>query len=429
MATKLEQLQQELYAKQNNLQNVYEQARKSDGTYDFLQADAFSHLDSQTACIDLLKQLEKEAEEKHNEVMTLQELHEREEKVKKRTEQLKEVEKKHTHMDRASELGRPAPLKSLGTLIKEAWPDGSQRRSGPIMFDREFKNWDISMLMAGYEVKTLMERTAGWAPEATRIPRIVEFAHRPIQVTDLFPIANTSQYQIKYMEETTSTLAATEIAEGAASPEAAFVVTERTQDVQKIAVHLTMTEEQLADVDQVAGFVDARLRFGVQQRLDGQLLVGDGIAPNLRGILNASPQAQATGGDNSVDAVYKAMVKVRVTGRASPSAVVLHPFNFQPIRLMKAQGMYVWGAPSEVGPMRLWGVPIVETDAITANTGLTGDFTNFAQLWMRQGVEVAIGYVGSNFTEGKQVVRVTLRSALCVYRAAAFCTITGLPQT
>jgi HK97 family phage major capsid protein len=78
--------------------------------------------------------------------------------------------------------------------------------------------------------------------------------------------------------------------------------------------------------------------------------------------------------------------------------------------------------------MRLWGVPIAETDAITANTALTGDFTNFSQLWMRQGVEVQIGYVNTTFIEGKQVIRVTLRAALCTYRAAAFCTVTGLPQ-
>jgi hypothetical protein len=436
MATKLQELQGKLTAKQNLLQSIYNQSKKSDGDWDFTKADEFSHLvdgrdklEAQKACIDLLNEYEREASALFDEVKTLQDMNAREEKLQKQVEERRKVFDRHVHTTESDHTGAAPGLqmKTLPQLIRENWPEEGERRTGGWIIDKEFKNWDIRMLnVSEYEQKATMTRVAGWAPESTRIPRFVEFATRPIQVIDLFPIANTTQALVKYMEETTFTNAAVETAENVATSEATLVETERSVTVQKIGVHLNITEEQLADVDQVAGYVDARLRFMVQQRLDSQLLVGDGNAPNLLGIINASPQSQARGADDSTDAIYKAMVKVSVVGRASTSAIIIHPTNFQPIRLMRANGMYVWGHPSEVGPVRIWGVPVVQTDAVTLNTAIVGDFANFSQLWMRQGAEVQVGYIASNFISGVSTVRVTLRCAMAWYRPAAFCLVTGL---
>src|SRR5690606_34843391 len=111
------------------------------------------------------------------------------------------------------------------------------------------------------ELKTLMETSAGFEPESTRTGRIVEFATRPIQVTDLIPQTTTSQSSVKYMEETTFTNAAAETAEGSAYPEAALQYTERVSIVRKIPVFLPVTDEQLEDEPQVRGLVDNRLMF------------------------------------------------------------------------------------------------------------------------------------------------------------------------
>jgi hypothetical protein len=75
--------------------------------------------------------------------------------------------------------------------------------------------------------KTLMATSAGFAPESFRLPNYVEAATRPIQLLDIIPMFPTDQAAIKYMEETTRTHAAAELAEGAAYAESAFVFTER----------------------------------------------------------------------------------------------------------------------------------------------------------------------------------------------------------
>lgn len=431
MATKLQELQNRLTAKQNVLQSIYSQSKKSDGDWDFTKADEFSHLvdgrdknEAQKACMDALNDYEEEAARLFDEVKTLQEINSREEKLQRQVDERRKVMDRHIHASgEPTREGLPVPMKTLGNLIREAWPEEGERR-GPMIIDREFKNWDLSMLH--YEEKALMERTAGWAPESTRVPRVVSLALSDLAITDLMPVANTSAPLIKYMEETTVTNTAAETAEGQPSVEATLALTERSVTVQKIAVHLNVTEEQLADVDQVAGYVDARLRNMVLRRLETQIIAGNGIAPNIVGFLNAGVATQAKGADDTIDAIYKAMDKVRTPGEATPNAVIIHPTNWQPVRLAKTALGYIWGHPSETGPTRIFGVPVVVTSNMALGTALTGDFVNYSQLWMRQGVDVQVGYIASNFIAGIQTVRVTLRAALAVYRLTAFCTITGL---
>lgn len=279
------------------------------------------------------------------------------------------------------------------------------------------------------ELKTLMTTTAGWDPEETRTGRVVEFATRPIQVTDLIPGTTTTQAAVKFMEETTFTNAAVETAEGGSYPEAALAYTERTSIVRKIPVFLPVTDEQLEDEPQVRGLIDNRLRFMVRQRLDGQILTGSGAGVNLTGILNtAGIQTQAKGADPVPDAVYKAIVKVRVTGRAMPNAVVFHPNDWQDVRLLRtADGIYIWGNPSDAGPERIWGLRAVQSDAETENTGLVGDFANHTELAVRRGVDVQVSNShGTFFVEGKLAIRADMRVAFIVYRPAAFCTVTGI---
>ncbi|QES45261.1 phage major capsid protein [Streptomyces venezuelae] len=316
------------------------------------------------------------------------------------------------------ERERGKPQKSFGQLFTEsAAYKQKQGRTGPE------STLDIHL-------KTLLSESAGWAPPTVRTGRVVDYATRPIQVVDLIPQTTTSNTAVTYMEETTFTNAAAETDEGGTYPEAALALTEKSSLVRKIAVFLPVTDEQLEDVGQVQGYVDNRLPFMVRQRLDGQILNGNGTAPNLRGLLNVvGIQTQAKGSDPVPDAVYKALVKVRVTGRAIPNAVVMHPTDWQNIRLLRtADGIYIWGNPSDAGPERIWGLQVAQTDAFTsAGTSLVGDFANYIELAVRRGIDVQVSNSHSTyFVEGKQALRADMRAALVPYRPAAFCTVTGL---
>jgi len=119
---------------------------------------------------------------------------------------------------------------------------------------------------------------------------------------------------------------------------------------------------------------------------------------------------------------------VRVTGRAIPSGVVLHPNDWQAIRLLRtADGVYIWGSPSDAAPERIWGLPVAQADVITENTGLVGDFRGYCQLVMRRGIDVQVSNShASFFIQGVQAIRADLRCAFPVYRPTAFCLVTGI---
>jgi HK97 family phage major capsid protein len=230
------------------------------------------------------------------------------------------------------------------------------------------------------------------------------------------------------MEETTFTNAAAETAEGAAKPEAALALTERSSTVRKIPVWLPVTEEQLEDVPRIEAYLDNRLGFMVRQRLDQQIVSGNGTAPNLRGLLNVvGIQAQAKGTDPVPDAIYKAATKVEVTGQAVPNLVILHPNDWQDIRLLRtADGIYIWGSPADPGPERIWGYRVAKVQAATENTGVVLD-TTFTELAMRKGLTMKRSDSHSTyFVENKVAILAELRAAFVVYRPSAVCQVTGI---
>lgn len=98
----------------------------------------------------------------------------------------------------------------------------------------------------------------GWAPESTRTGKLVDFATRPVQVTDVFPTGNTSQQLIVYMEETAFGNNAAETDEAGAFPEANLTVEEKNSPVRKIAVYLPITDEQLEDESHAKSYVNNR---------------------------------------------------------------------------------------------------------------------------------------------------------------------------
>lgn len=318
--------------------------------------------------------------------------------------------------------GRGEQRKSLGELFTES--KAFKNKVGVIGPEAHL-DFDLANLKADFTT------SAGWAPEDLRTGRVVLDAQRPVQImaADIIPPTTTSQSNVVYMEETTFTSAAAETAEGGAYGEATLALTEQSSPVRKIATFIPVTDEQLEDVSQVRGYLDNRLPFMIRQRLDAQILTGDGIAPNLTGFLNtAGTQTQAKGTDPVPDAIYKGMTLIRVTGQAMPDAVIFHPNDWQDVRLLRtSDGLYIWGNPSEAGPERIWGLRVIQAQAITENTALVGDFQNFSELATRRGMDVQVSNShASFFVQGKQAIRADIRVALVVYRPAAFCEVTGV---
>ncbi|MCX9146612.1 phage major capsid protein [Erythrobacter sp. WG] len=426
--------EEKLQTRQADLAKVFEAARTDDG-YDYSKAvSVVSGASDAIAVAEHVKALNAEADELAKHVETFREA----DKAAADFAARGKARPGFVHPGQG-QGGQPAnrnQFKSIGEQLVNSpefkeWygqrsPQGATVQFGD-MLPSEFLAKAAAFETMGS--KALMATTSGFAPESIRLPGFVEAVTRPIQLLDILPMGNVSQAAVPYMEETTRTHAAAEAAEGAAFAESTFVFTQRSISVVKITDSLPVTDEQLEDVALIESYANSRLAYGVRQRLDGQAMTGNGTAPNMRGILNTvGIQTLARGTDPQMDALYKAMVRIRTIGRALPTHHVIHPLDWQDIRLTRtADGIYIFGSPMESGPERLWGLPVVQNEAIAENTSLVGSFEpSWITLFERRGIDIQVGYTGSQFTQGIRTMRADMRAALVLFRPAAFHTVTGM---
>lgn len=304
----------------------------------------------------------------------------------------------------------------------------------------------IAQTFEGYtlrEHKTLLQGAAspGGGPLVQNdVQMAVRDDRRPLTFLDLITRLTTDSDTIEWPSEAFTNAAAT-VAEATATTgtsgtkaESALTYTTNTSAVQTIAHWIPVTTRMLADYSGIQGLINASLMLGLDETLETQILTGDGSSPNLDGLTHlTSVLTQALGSDSTVDAVFKAMVKVQVTGYAMPTGVVLNPLNFQTVRLARENaatgtlGGYLYGPPSMSGPMTMWGLPVVQAIGLTANTALVGDFSARRMvLWDREQTTLRTGYIDQQFVRNMLTVLAELRAAFTVFRQVAVCKITGL---
>lgn len=283
----------------------------------------------------------------------------------------------------------------------------------------------------GISVKALLTSdaaSAGTLFRAQRLPQILELLREPLKVTDLLPtVPVTGTNSVEYVKEVAFTNAAAVVPEAtsttddaALKPQSALTFTVVTDTLEQIAHWIPATRQILADAPQLRALVDNRLRIGLLEKLE-QNVVADILAAS--GLL-----VQAVGADTKLDAMYKAAQKVRVTGHAVPEAYVIHPNDWTDIRLAKnLNGDYLMGAPSVAGAVTCWSLPVIDTQWITENTGLVADFSMLGALYEREQIQTYITDSHSDFFVRNLIaILMELRAIVAIYRATAGCKITGL---
>lgn len=261
-----------------------------------------------------------------------------------------------------------------------------------------------------------------------KLPGLVTLNQQPLTIASLIPSTATDAVTIRYIQENSFTNAATAVAEEGQKPEASWDLTEVDATVRKIAVVGRVTDEMFADFAQTRDYVNNRLRYMVQAKEDNHLLNGTGSNNQIKGLLNFSGvQSQAVGGNTVLDAIHKAITKVRSTGFSEPNAIVIHPSDYEGIKLMKdSDGQYLNMGPYAANVATIWGLPVVQTTAISSGTALLGNF-NDAQIYRKMGLTVdTTNSDASDFVYNRIAIRAETRLALACYRPLSFCTVTGI---
>ena len=358
------------------------------------------------------------------------------------------IEEAKAKNEKALEVEDNTPVNSI--------PNAMPEQKGPQTIGEQFANTDaykayvekgVKGVDSQAEFKTTLN-TTGYPPESLRAPGILETALRnPDSVIGLFDQIQTSQNAYVYLEETTFDNQAGSIAESgdiSATLESALAFTERTESIRKMATFLPVTDELLADVAGIQGYVNSRLSTMMKLNMDNQLINGDGSAPNLTGVLNkagintfdyALPYAGELG---KLGQIYQAITEIRKDAFVEPDAIVMHPSDWYQIVTsvtdVDTSGsknplfVVAGGFGADAAP-RIWGLRVVPSTVIAEGTMLVGKFGggDAAQVIMREGVDLAVSDSHSDFFAKNQLaIRLTMRLGFAIYRPTAFCTITNV---
>jgi HK97 family phage major capsid protein len=139
---------------------------------------------------------------------------------------------------------------------------------------------------ARIEVKnTLTGADANVAPD--RRPGIVPGAAPVLTLESLLPSTNTSSNAIEFTKEASYTNSAAEAAEGAAKAESALTWSLVNMPVSTVAHWIKISRQLAMDNVALAAYVNARMTYGVNRRVETQLVSGNGSAPNISGFLKS----------------------------------------------------------------------------------------------------------------------------------------------
>lgn len=261
---------------------------------------------------------------------------------------------------------------------------------------------------------------------AERAP-LITLPQRPVTVRALLAQARTSQSAVEFPKMTGFTNGAAPVAELALKPESNMTFSMETVPVRTLAHWIPASKQVLDDTPMLESLIDTQLRYGLDIVEDAQILLGDGTGQNLEGII---PQATAfsdagipAGATTYVDRIRWAKLQARKAFLPA-DGVILNPEDWAIIELLKdAQDRYLFSAFTSGAEQRLWGLRVVESDAIAPGSFLVGAFGTGAQIWDREeaGVEVSTED-RDNFVKNAVTIRAEERLALTVYRPNAFIT-------
>lgn len=276
--------------------------------------------------------------------------------------------------------------------------------------------------------------SAGALTTPQTVPGIVAPPNQVLHIRDLIAPGTTNSNSIEYIRETGFTNnAAAQTAEGALKAKSDLQFDDETVAVRTLAHWVKASRQILDDAAQLESYIGGRLMYGLKLVEDRQLLNGDGLTGNLKGII---PQASAFADPASL-ANYTVMDQLRlaqlqaVLAEYPASGHVLNPIDWAIMELSKDnEGRYIIGNPQGTANPTMWGLPVVSTQAMGVGKFLTGAFNMGAQVFDRQQASITIATENEDdFVKNMITILCEERLALAVYRPEAFVTGTLLAKT
>lgn len=288
---------------------------------------------------------------------------------------------------------------------------------------------------------TSLAASGGALIRTDRDPEVYAQARRPTRIRDLIPAIPTQSGAVEVMRQlvvtnaaapqgTVNTIGGGELVAKAQSNYTWELV---TYPVRTIAHWVPASRQVLSDAPMLQGIIDSELAYGLDLASDSQLLFGTGTGQNIRGVMvdSAIPSIGGLPVGTTAPNVPSAMIEhirsaitlMQTNDYYNPTGVVLNPLDWQRLETAKAtDGHYLMiQFPTGGAEERIWRVPVVVSNAMTAGNFILGDWTLGGKIYEREDISIRVSESHADyFVRNAVAILAEERYAFAVNRPLAF---------
>jgi len=308
---------------------------------------------------------------------------------------------------------------------------GSSSKKGGAWSEAFRKSWD------GRKELLTPSGSVGVPALSSTIPAEGERLETILQV---LPPTPTDARSVEYLREVTRTQNAAPVADKGIKPTSVYELEEISAPVEVIA-HLSepVPRRYLSDYSNLERYLDVVLRQGLILELENQIINGDGISPNLEGMLTVDGHVVIPAdGSDDFSLARKGITALELLALPTDELVfAIHPIRWEELELAKVNGgdyiLQLDSKPSPINRQRrqLWGVPVVPAVSMPTDRLLLfhrGSVELFEReqvniTWSENTISLVKGEPVSDFARNLIRFRAEGRWALAIHRPEAICEI------
>lgn len=291
--------------------------------------------------------------------------------------------------------------------------------------DEFVKSEQFKQLVGGQSQRVRMEVKNTVTSGSTTVfpfqkPGVITGDFAPVTIRQVLPSIGVSSNMVNSLREASWNNSASGVTQAAAKPESDITFEQYNVAIETVAHWIKVSNQLLADAPAIAAYINTRLRDGLAQEVDKQLLNGNGTAPNLSGLTDTGnfTAYSAVSDDLLVDAINRAKYQLWAIGRA-PDTVIVNPADWGAMERTRegaGTGMYLYGLPGQFAGVNPFGVRVVMSNNMTQGKFLIGQLNGSTMVYNREGAVVEMGYVNDDFTKNLVTIRAEERLGLGVER-------------
>lgn len=257
---------------------------------------------------------------------------------------------------------------------------------------------------------------------AQQLPGVASGAQQRVFLREFLPSIPATSSSFSYTRESAFTNnAAAQNGEGSIKAESNITFEEVVEQIPTHAHWLRTSRQVMADNPALIDFKMQRLRYGLDLKIEADMINGDGLSGNMNGLLKTGNFTAFTPtlGDSAVDSIRKGMLALE-SSDFTPGLIIMNYTDMADMELLKdSNGEYLVGKPIDGGLPTLWGAPLHGSKAVTAGEFIVLDTEQAVSVHPRAEALVEFSSSDSdNFTKNLVTILAEARIGFAVHLPA-----------